>query len=403
MCRVFDVMLLQEGYRTLCKTAYKPVEECQKTAEIREGSLKKNYPRPLNQAEYENLLQREKTNPEGFPFDQIDFHYLTKKFRLEKIQVVDKVSKYLLTILNLAEDTLKRLADNACGIKQLKNSEIKEDDRKYQIIKNSINCFIDIYRNIRISRKSICNPESTVMAGKHFDKLESDFNLILNLSPVPDEVVVNIGETISGVSLIRFSEQKKAGMSDRVLIDNADNTCTRFFSVILNFVHGLIDEFSYYMCPEEFINNPTCSALFLIPDDMYTSFNFSQGGLCKFEMQPLDTDLNYKKSVFTNTLKFYQEVRSFLETALYIAKEKTKQVKLQPDDNVFETFLEKYKRNYLNSTEGNIKEIEEMISASAGFREKVTALLVIMNPAMLAALDKNEIPWGIERKEGESI
>lgn len=394
-----DLRILAEGLST-CKTQFKNVEFDLTPEEKKsqtESFTYKAEPEKLNSAELYNQQQRELYKVTSHDLNEFYEFYRTRNYKYKKISKCQKVVKYLLTVLDLAEFINNGIAKAHTENNEIrKNSALSKDASTYQILKSTVNNYLDILIEIKIRKDDFYISEFSHYFKKSYDELDSYSRLIITSYAIPDEMSVSFNSLYEGIPLNKFSDKKDLGFSRAACTTSFSQLADKLYTIIHIFLSNLINEFSAYFTSEAFLNNPEGECLFVIPLSMYKKFNFQRSGLTRQEIIFIDNPEDPEKTASNYSL-FFKDIRVILNnyySNISVLKNKLKE---ESDKNELEWFLNKYSEIYATQTEGKISHITKLCKNEA-FREKLTCMLFELKTEMVEIVTAGGNPWEIEEE-----
>ncbi len=402
-----DFRILAEGLR-LYVTRFRNVEFDLTPEEKKEKTNSFTYkaePDKLNSAELYNQEEREKYPVISYDFDEFAAAYRTRNFKFDKMDHSIKVVNYLDSVLDLAEiinNGIKKVLETNDQILLKHNNE--RDKAQYQILKNTVNGYLDILLEIKARKDDFTNSPYVHYFENSYSELDSYSRLIITSHSIPDEMSVSFNSLYMGIPLNKFSEQKSMGVSKSFCMANFAQLAEKMYRIIHIFFSNLINEFSAYVTPELFLNNPEKEALIVIPLNMYKKFNFQHSGLHRQEVVFIDNKDPAKTAA--NYSQFIEEVRDGLKTFMENARKLKASLSTMKDDREIEFLMEKYANFYKNTTDGRISKLQDTCHKNSGFREKLTSLMYEIRSEIVEIATLNENPWEIKidsTKENKSF
>lgn len=395
-----EFRILAEGLRNFI-TQFKNVEFDLTPEEKKTQTAAFEYkaePKKLNSAEEYNLEVRNKYTVKSYDFDEFQAVYRTGKYKLDRMVESMNIIKYLLSVLDLAKivnDGVEKACLEAKEIR--KNKNLSKDDIQYQVIKNTVNCYLDALIEVKTRKDDFYYSSYSHYFKKSYEELDSYSRLIMTSHAVPDEMSVSFNALYDGIPLNKFSSQKELGVSKAVCMTSFSQFADKLYTIIHIFLSNLLDEFSAYVTPELFLNNPEGKATFIIPLNMYKKFNFQHSGLTRQEIVFIDIPNDPAKTA-SNFSNFIDEVREcLLEFHERASTLKTELMK-NPDTKELEWFLDKFAAAFEGTTDGRITKIQALCKKSSAFREKLTCMIYELQTELVEVLSAGGNPWELEKE-----
>ena len=351
-----------------------------------------------NSAEEYNLSQRKLYQVRSFAAEDLTLYIRTRNMAYSHALKVLKTAEYLISILELAKDINEMVSSIIKTTRSIKqNNKISKEDRSYQIAKNAVCTYIDILLEIKARITDLENSRCNHFIARTYSNLDTRVQTMLKTYYIPDELSENFNNLYENYPLYKFSMAKAEGISRSAMQVKFEDLAERlYFAAIHPFLSELLEEYSYFITPDTFLNNPHKEALFVVPMSIYKKLNFMRSGLTREEIIFLETKNDMEKTTH-NLGIFYDELLTAM-TCMY-EKVKIEKNKLfnTKDKGESEWVVDAFLKKFCHSTLGNIRCIQTLLKDDF-FREKFTVLLYDLRPDLLVdMLTLQQDPWEITR------
>lgn len=355
-------------------------------------------PAELNSAEVFNTEERKKHPVKSYDFDEFQAVYRTRKYKLDKMVESMNIVKYLLSVLDMAQfinEGVIKICDENKNIR--KNKNLSKDDIQYQILKSTVNGYLDILLEVKTRKDDFYYSKYSHYFKKSYEELDSYSRLIMTSHAVPDEMSVSFNSLYDGIPLNKFSSQKELGVSKAVCMTSFSQFADKLYNILHIFMSNLLNEFSAYVTSDVFLNNPEKQTLLVIPLSMYKKFNFQRSGLTRQEIVFIDV-FNDSAKTAVNYTSFLEEVRKGLNDFYSKTTELKSKLMAMPDDKELDWFLNRYAKQYEGTTEGRVNRIQDICKENSAFREKLTCMLYEIKSDMVEMVTAGGNPWEVEEE-----
>ena len=318
--------------------------------------------------------------------------YQTKAFKMYKMSQVVSVSEYLLKVLKLLEivnKTLIRIDRDSKAISKSKDFKDK-NEKEFVRSKTVVAELFELFSRIILMISDLQTDENNVGLDAIIEDMKEYIRLPLSIHYVPDELVPKISTVFPCLPLSKFSELEKT-RGKNILPKAWNEFCQmeeKLFRVIFLFIENMINQFSYYVTPEQFLNNPLGKTIFVIPMSMYKMFNFNNSGLYRKEVikygEVSKIEINKKNQDFLSTVEIV--FNSIHDEAEKIREELEK----ESDDFDALKFLAAYEKRYPQEKSEKIKQF----LSNPIIDERVTNMLYSARMDLMSVvLHGIETPW----------
>ena len=351
-----------------------------------------------NSAEEYNLSQRKLYQVRSFAAEDLTLYIRTRNMAYAHAQKVLKTAEYLINVLELAKDINDMVASIIKTTRSIKrNNKISKEDKSYQIAKNAVCTYIDILLEIKARITDLENSSCNHFIARTYSNLDTKVQTMLKTYCIPDELSENFNNLYENYPLYKFSAAKSEGVSKSTMQIKFEDLSERlYFAAIQPFLSELLEEYSWFITPDTFLNNPHKEALFVVPMSIYKKLNFMRSGLTREEIIFLETTNDMEKTTHSLGV-FYDELLTSM-TCMY-EKVKTEKNKLFTTKDKLESewVVDAFLKKFCSSTLGNIRCIQKLLKDDF-FREKFTVLLYDLRPDLLVdMLTIKQDPWEIVR------
>lgn len=345
---------------------------------------------PLNSAEKENENLRNRYKVVSYDINDLPRIYKTKAFLNYYTDRISDISDYLLKVIRLSIAINDKLVDVSKETRKIRrNKELSKDTANYQITKYTVSSYIDILRKINNSIDDLKLNKNSHQIEKNYSFIESLARLSIEQSQIPDEMAAEVNSLYNGIKLKKFSDlkgQKNSKIDNMVSFSSLADKL--YASVIKIFLEYLMEEFSYYITSDVFLNNPDGNAIFVIPFSKYKLFNFQKSGLFR---QELPSTSNSKEKFVEENKDFYNEIYCSLSSTL----EKTRNIKTviheKNGDPDIDWLIKLYEDKNRTIKGGKLNSIRKMIKDSPTFREYLVSVIYELKYEIveIATIDQN--------------
>lgn len=352
-----------------------------------------------NSAEESNLKLRNKYQIQSFYASELSNHIRTRNYAYSHTVHVISITEYLLKVLELAIDVNNKLESIVKKTKSIKNSsKISKDDKEYQITKASVGIYIDILLEIKARIADLESSKYKNRIVRTNANLDTTVRGMLTTAYIPDEMAESFNNLYEMIPLNKFSEAKAKGLSKITTFELFKDFSLRLYSsAIKPFLSDLMEEFSYYVTPDTYLNNAKKKAILVVPISIYKKFNFSKSGLTREEVVFIESRSNMEKTV-SNLSQFYSELSDAMNCMYNKALEQKNELFSTPEKHEVEWIIDAYMKKFASKKLGNIKSIKLMLKDDF-FREKFTVLLYELRPDLLTEiLTVGGDPWEIREE-----
>lgn len=351
-----------------------------------------------NSAEKSNLVLRGRYEIQSFYASELSKYIRTRNYAYSYTVQAINIAEYLLKVLELAIDVNNKLDSIIKKTRSIKHSsKIAKEDKEYQIVKTSVDIYIDTLLEIKARIADLESSKYRNRIARTNANLDTVVRGMLATAYIPDEMAESFNNLYEKIPLNKFSDGKIKGLSKITTFGLFKEFSTRLYSAALKpFLSDLMEEFFYYVTPDTYLNNSKKRAVFVVPISIYKKFNFSKSGLTREEVVFIESRNDMEKTV-NNLTQFYSELSEAMNcmyTKLLAQKE---ELLSEKDQHEIEWVIDAFVKKYANNKNGNIKSIKLMIKDDF-FREKFTKLLYELRPDLLVdILTAGGNPW--ETKE----
>lgn len=346
----------------------------------------------FNSAElYNQELRSKYQNIPSFLISDLSNLYLTKEFKLYKINQIITVTEYLQKVLKLIFSIDKQITklekkiESILSEKKFNTSTEKDICRSKMVIEN----ILDLLSDIKVSITELETDKSSIGIKPFVKEIWDTLLLSFAICYVPDEYASKIDAIFPDIALKKISFLGEEAKDKKIVSKHLSDLKNRLFFIINLFITNLSNQFSYYVTSDSFLNNPKGMTVFVIPMSMYIMFDFYQSGLTKSESVKKDPKDLY--SINSKQMKFYKSVDNYLKKLLEEAN-RIKESILQEDEffNI-KKLLDYYEKKVSNV---RIKQLEPYIADPVIF-EKLTAMVQKVKITMVSSMTKGENPWDV--------
>lgn len=346
-----------------------------------------------NSAEIFNQNKRDQFGTvKSYTLKEILKVYQTKRFKLFKIEQVLSVSGYLLKVLKFIEiidNTLVQIDWAARAVSKRKDFKDKKEKEFVRSV-TVLEMLFDLFSSIILMNSDLQSDINNVELENAINEMKENIRLPLSIHYVPDGLVSKISAIFPNLPLSKFSElEKNRGKN---LLPKAWNDVflleEKLYRIIFMFVENLKNQFSYYVTPEQFLNNPLGKTIFVIPMSMYKLFNFSNSGLYRKEIVNYG---NISKAEISRRNRDFLSTVSDVFSKVHAEAEKVKEeLEKEADDFDALTFLELFEKQHpVEKT----KKVKRFLSDPV-VNERVTTMMRVTRSDMLTAAKKGTSdPW----------
>lgn len=346
----------------------------------------------FNSAELYNQELRSKfQNIPSFIISDLSNLYLTKEFKLYKINQIITVTEYLQKVLKLIFSIDKQISklekkiESILSEKKFNTTTEKDICRSKMIVED----LLDILSDIKVSITELETDNSSVGINFFVKEIWDTLLLSLAICYVPDEYASKIDAIFPDISLKKISSLGEEAKDKRIIAKHLSDLKNRLFFIINLFITNLSNQFSYYVTSDRFLNNPKGMVVFVIPMSMYIMFDFYQSGLTKSESIKKNPKDLY--SINSKQMKFYKSVDNYLKKLLEDANKVKAATLLEDEFFNIKKLLEYYEKKVANN---RIKQLEPYITDPVIF-EKLTAMVQKVKLPMISSMTKGENPWDV--------
>lgn len=353
----------------------------------------------FNSAEmYNKELRSEHSNVDSYKISEISEVYSTKKFKLFKIEQIISVCEYLQKVLKLIFNIDRQVTNLEKKTTKIANEKkfSSENDREIFRTKKIIESLLDQLSEIKVLITELENDSNSIEINSVVKGIWDTLLLSFAVYFVPDEFSSKIDSIFPEITLNKLSSLGDDLKDKKKVIYHLHELKNRLFLIINLFITNLSNQFSYYVTPTLFLNNPKGRAIFAIPISMYIMFDFYHSGLTKSEALKKEQKNYY--SINSKQIKFFKSIDGYLKDLMEEAA-KTRIKVLQEDEffNIIE-FLNYYETKVSNN---RIKALESYFSDPVIY-EKMTAMVQKVKQPMLVSMINKENPWDPVSKVKES-
>ena len=352
-----------------------------------------------NSAEESNLKLRNNFQIQSFYASELSKHIRTRNYAYKHTVHIINITEYLLKVLELAIDVNNKLDSIVKKTKNIKHSnKISKEDKEYQIVKTSVGIYIDILLEIKARISDLESSKYKNRITRTNSNLDTTIRSMLTTAYIPDEMAESFNNLYEMIPLNKFSDAKSKGLSKITTFELFKDFSLRLYSsAIKPFLSDLMEEFSYYVTPDTYLNNAKMKAILVVPISIYKKFNFSKSGLTREEVVFIESRNNMEKTV-ANLAQFYSELSEAMNCMYNKALDQKNTLFSEKDKHEVEWLVEAYMKKYASQKIGNIKSIKLMLKNDF-FREKFTVLLYELRPDLLTdILTAGGDPWEIREE-----
>lgn len=346
----------------------------------------KNY----NTAELINLEKRKKYGVTAYELTEINSVYNTRDFKYAKFCEIESVAKYLRKLTGLLVLINKHFENTTKELTNFDKSKHSENYARYYCAKDVVsNCF-SLMCEIKANIDEIIHDDNSISVKSSYEELNNSLKIQLSLHQVPKSLTELINTIFPGIPLTKFESEK---------IDDKNWPQFSFFCswvqkldlIFHYFVENLINEFSYFLTSEEFLNNPIGKTVFVIPFHLYKKLNFRKSGLFCKERFFLEASTT-KDKVSKKYKELYSEINDELKKILKVTKTEKELTINYSGETEIENFVAAYLEKYQNTTLGSIAKFELHLEDPC-LLEKFEELLLSTRYFLVSKLDDGKNPW----------
>lgn len=349
----------------------------------------------FNSAESFNQIIREKySSLPCYSFPDFLSAYLTTSFINYKLTEISSVSEYLLKIISVIESVLTGfICVRNEALKAMSDEKIKSEElREFIRTKNMIHGLVSLFPDVLCAASDLENDKNNIEVPKVIYEMKEFLRLSFAARHIPDEVVPSLNSIFPAIPLSCASEFEYCNNSNYMchLYSDYRQIEDRIMQDYTFFVKSLLNQFSFYVTPENFLNNPVGRTIFVIPMSMYRKFCFQNSGLYKNELpQYVGTSADnilHKQSDFLKELKtafsdIYEQSEKVLFRKTVIREEFTIRT-------LIELYLKKHPVDKLSK-------IQTFIQSPIVF-EKMTEMIWKNYKDMIEFVRAEKDPWAEE-------
>ncbi|MCQ2590059.1 MAG: hypothetical protein MJ179_06510 [Treponema sp.] len=339
-----------------------------------------------------NLELRNNHPVNCFDIDDMAMIYRTRNFQLYYTTHIMEVVEYLNSVLCLAMDICEGVQESINNTKRIaRNKNLNKDAKDYQTAKTTFITYFDIIQEIKTRIDDLSNSPLSHNTKASFDDLLSMIKTLISTSYVPDEAAESINQILPKQTFQKFKDAHKQGLSEKDLVSGCMLLNDKIFNLGLKpFLLSLMNEFSFYITSDQFLNNPSMQTVLVVPLSLYKKFNFKNSGLLQSETVVLES--NKIGKTVENFMIFYEDLYVSLNHFYERAKILKSELQQKEDKNEIEWVITKYEALNNGKTGGLIPAIK-VLTADPAFREKFTRLMYELRPGIVKQLMDNENPW----------
>ena len=246
-----------------------------------------------------------------YSFLDVKSTFSTTTFITYKFSEIRSVSEYLLKVLSVIDSVLTGFIQvrKSSMLSLTSEQHVSEAMREFERSKHVIHGLMSLFSDVLCTASDLEYDKNNIRIDKIIYEVKEFLRLSVAVRYIPDEAVPDINSIFPAVTLFRASEIPCSGYINDLSLLYTDfrRIEERLMQVLTFFVKGLLNQFSFYVTPESFLNNPMGRTIFVVPMSLYKQFGFQNSGLYKMECPQYEGfSLDYiirKQSSFLNELK----------------------------------------------------------------------------------------------------
>lgn len=346
-----------------------------------------------NSAEmYNNELRKKCASPlPCYDLQEIPEVYRTKRFKVFKFSQIVSVSEYLIRVSTAAENIAGEFI-RICKEAQARTSaeHLKsEEQREFTRVRFMISSLFSLFAEMIFSFSDLQADRNSIGVEKVTTSMKESLRLSLAVRQVPCEIRAEV-ETVFPHIDARYADWDncRGGRND-CSATYADFTEVekRFYQILIVAVRNLMNQFSYYITPDAFLNNPLGRTIFVVPISMYRKFNFQSGGLFRSEI------IDYAGFSQESMAKRYREFLLSVSESFAALRDEAKSAltdakRLENDFGINEFLVLYHKKHPLERTDKICRFAE-----SPAVAEKLTEMLFKVRSNMVTKAQAGKDPW----------
>lgn len=342
-----------------------------------------------NSAELTNRERREKYKVTSYSLDELCFKYSTKPFLQLKYSEILSVAYYLVKVLDLLLEINQSFFRIEKEKEEHKNRHRKQKalraEQQFYNALPSVQKYLSLLSDIKVSISSLISCSENINIVREYDELLYSFRINLELTPVPKDVLHIIDLILPGIKVQRIDEDNLNDTKNLKDVQNFLNFEKQLHILIKLFRDKLINQFSYYVTSDEFLNNPICKTIFVVDLATYRKLNFQAGGLYQDEIFDMEKSA-CGSDVYVKLGDFYTDLSEYFTKVIFDTKDQIETLETFEDCSAIQTYIGVFEMATRNKTGLSIQKFKQFME-NPRWHEAVNNLLIRNRLYMYKALE----------------
>lgn len=340
-----------------------------------------------------NRKLREKYQVISYSLDELCYHYSTKDFLYLKFYEIKSTSEYFLNVLDMLSSintVFLRIEKEKeqYNSRHKKTRELKPEQKFYASLPQ-IQKYLSLISDIKVTISNLTCFSENINLMRGYDELIYQLQINLGLTYLPKELLIVIDQILPGFSVNRIDTDNLNDTKNLKPVQSFLDFERQLRNLIKVFREKLMSQFSYYVTPQEFLNNPINRTIFVIDFATYRKLNFPTGGLYKSEMYDLEKSA-CGSDVYIKLEDFYTELQEYFSEALKQCKEQLEILKTYESQSSIQIYIDIYEEATKNNTGCTITKVKKQIQEPR-YHEALNNLLIHSRLYMYKPLEELDL------------
>lgn len=341
------------------------------SAEIFNGKLREQCPSPLP----------------AYELCELPDVYVTKAYKEHRFSEIVSASGYLVRIAVLTESICNKFLEIMMNARTAMHSEELKSgpQRKTAQVKTVLSGMLAMFRDLVLSISDMNTDSHGIGTAGIARRMKERIRLAVSVRRVPGELASDINALFPNARIAFARSSRGKGIppeyADFKMIEK------RLYQILAITIQDLLSQFSYYVTPDLFLNNPAGRTLFVIPFSMYAKFGFLSSGL--FRSERASYSENSQEAMVMRYLEFIQPIKKSFAALHDEARFMLSEMRKLPDGFDMDDFV----RLYLSKHPVEKMDKVKKFIAIPPVREKITEMLFEARGDMVRRAKEGKDPW----------
>ena len=307
--------------------------------------------------------------------------YVTKAYKEHRFSEIVSASGYLVRIAVLTESICNKFLEIMMNARTAMHSEELKSgpQRKTAQVKTVLSGMLAMFRDLVLSISDMNTDSHGIGTAGIARRMKERIRLAVSVRRVPGELASDINALFPNARIAFARSSRGKGIppeyADFKMIEK------RLYQILAITIQDLLSQFSYYVTPDLFLNNPAGRTLFVIPFSMYAKFGFLSSGLFRSERA------SYSES--SQEAMVIRPVRKSFAALHDEARSMLSEMRKLPDGFDMDDFVRLYLSKHSVEKMDKVKKFIAILPV----REKITEMLFEARGDMVRRAKEGKDPW----------